>query len=368
MKKTDNVHIRDASPLVPPAALKGELPMPDASNEVVFESRRVVQRILRKEDSRFLIITGPCSIHDKKAANEYARKLNRVREKLQDRLYILMRVYFEKPRTTIGWRGFIMDPHLDGTGDIAEGLRQARKLLLDIIGMGLPAAAEMLDTIVPQYIADLVTWSAIGARTTESQTHREMASGLSMPVGFKNSTDGNMQIAVDAIESAGYPHSFIGIDQHGRTCVLNTSGNPDGHVILRGGRFGPNYDPGSMLDVQRKLEATGLEPAVVVDCSHANSEKKQERQEIVLKSVVHQRIMGNRAIVGLMLESNLAAGNQTIPSNGEKLKYGISITDECIDWETTQRLLIYTHEQLGLKPDTGGISHGTKSAGGGCTI
>jgi 3-deoxy-7-phosphoheptulonate synthase len=346
MKKTDNLHILDESPLISPVKLKESLPMTEASNTTVVQSREVIKGILTQKDRRLLAIVGPCSIHDYKAATEYALRLKELHRELSDRLYILMRVYFEKPRTTIGWRGMIIDPHLDGSCDIAEGLSAARRLLLETTELGLPAATEMLDPIVPQYIADLISWTAIGARTTESQTHRDMASGLSMPVGFKNNTDGNLQIAIDAMSSAQHPHSFLGIDQEGKTCVLKTSGNPHTHIILRGSRSRTNYKKRDIKEAAKLLKKAGFDSSIMVDCSHGNSNKKQQNQEIVLRSILNSRNSGLESIIGFMLESNLREGNQEIPGNMRQLTYGISITDECIGWEKTEELLKSAYESL----------------------
>ena len=345
MEKTYDLNIRINQTLLSPHALKKELPITEVANETVAKSREEIKHILRKEDQRLLAIVGPCSLHDPDAALDYADRLNKLRSQLQDHLCIAMRVYFEKPRTTIGWKGLIYDPHLDGSGDMPTGLKMARRLLLEINGMGLPAATEMLDPITPQYTADLICWAAIGARTTESQTHREMASGLSMPVGFKNSTDGNLQVAIDAMESARHPHSFLGIDQEGRTCVVRTTGNPWRHVVLRGGGGGPNYEPDRIEAAALQMQEAGLDPVFMVDCSHANSGKKHELQEAVCESVVRQRSSGNDALIGVMIESNLSPGNQKIPEDLEQLQYGVSITDECVGWETTERMLRNAHAE-----------------------
>jgi 3-deoxy-7-phosphoheptulonate synthase len=346
MQPTQDLNIRDMLPLISPRALKAELPMTETANRTVVEGREAVKRILRKEDHRLLVIVGPCSIHDPEAALEYAGRLNALHQELADRLCIVMRVYFEKPRTTIGWKGFIYDPYLDGSDDMATGLRVARQLLIDINDMGLPAGTEMLDPITPQYHADLITWSAIGARTTESQTHREMASGLSMPVGFKNSTEGNLQVAINAMESACQPHTFLGIDQDGQTCVVRTTGNPWGHVVLRGGHARPNYDAQSLEDAEQRLRKAGLEPVLMVDCSHANANKKYELQEVVWNDLVQQRVGGNQHLIGMMVESNLEAGTQKIPADRTQLRYGVSVTDPCVDWETTERMLRHAHAQM----------------------
>ncbi len=339
MAKTSNVHVHSFTPLFPPRALKEELPLTTASAATVLSSRETVARILAGDDSRLLVIAGPCSIHDPAAAIEYAEKLNVLRQEVENELYVVMRVYFEKPRTALGWRGLILDPNLDGSYDIACGLQSARKILLDITGMGLPAGSEMLDPIVPQYVDDLVSWASIGARTTESQTHREMASGLSMPVGFKNGTDGSIEAAINGMVSSISPHSFIGIDEEGSTTIVSTTGNPDVHVILRGGRNGPNYTSSHIILVESMLSGIGLPQNIVVDCSHGNSEKVYSRQATVLRDVLQQRRHGSESIRGVMLESNLVEGRQDLSGSGAKLVYGQSITDACISWETTEELL-----------------------------
>jgi 3-deoxy-7-phosphoheptulonate synthase len=320
--------------------------MTDSTNTTVVAGREVITRILQREDQRLLVVVGPCSIHDTSAALEYATRLNKLRQELDDRFYIVMRVYFEKPRTTIGWKGLINDPHLDGTYDIETGLKQARKLLLQIAEMGLPAATEFLDSIAPQYLADLVTWAAIGARTTESQTHREMASGLSMPVGFKNGTDGSLQTALDAMHASRTSHSFLGIDQDGITSIIRTTGNLVGHIVLRGGRLRTNYDAESLREAESRLTAAGLPAALMVDCSHANSAKQHARQEDVWRNLLDQRLAGNLGLIGAMVESNLYEGNQPIPRNLSELRYGVSITDSCLGWEATERMLRQGHAAL----------------------
>jgi 3-deoxy-7-phosphoheptulonate synthase len=350
MFRTQDLHVREIVRLLAPNRLKAESPITDTASTTVARSREAVTRILRQQDPRLLVVVGPCSIHDPIGAMEYAKKLNALRQEFADRMEIVMRVYFEKPRTTVGWKGLINDPHLDNSQDIDSGLRIARRLLLEITGMGLPAATEFLDPIIPQYTADLVTWAAIGARTTESQTHRELASGLSMPVGFKNATDGSLQIAVDAMCSARAPHSFLGIDQEGFTSIVRTAGNPDGHVVLRGGRLQTNYDAQSIRDAEAKLTQSGLPPVLMVDCSHANSGKQPARQEDVWRSIIEQRIAGTRSLIGAMIESYLNEGNQPIPTNPADLRYGISITDACISWETTERMLRWGHEALAKAP------------------
>ena len=346
MQLTQNLRVREIVRLSSPAAVRADLPCSEAANRTVVDSRRVVERILAKEDPRLLVVIGPCSIHDPGAALDYARRLNVLREELQDRLFITMRVYFEKPRTTVGWKGLINDPHLDGSYDLEHGLRLGRRLMCDIADLGLPIATEFLEPIPPQYLADLVTWVAIGARTTESQTHRMMASGLSMPVGFKNGTDGSLQIAIDAMLAARSPHSFLGIDPEGYTSIIRTTGNPFGHVVLRGGNVRTNYDPESIAEAVERLRKAGLPDGLMVDCSHANSSKQHAKQEEVWASVVAQRAEGNRALTGVMVESNLEEGNQPLPTNLAELKYGVSVTDACIGWTTTERMLRHAYREL----------------------
>ena len=346
MKKTNDLRIISESPVISPAELETEFPMTEDSSTTVADSREAINRILRGEDKRLMGIVGPCSIHDRDAAIEYAERFSLLREKVADRMYLIMRMYFEKPRTTIGWRGLITDPHLDGSYDIEGGLKLARNLLLEITGMGVPVASEVLDTIIPQYISEFISWSAIGARTTESQTHRNMASGLSMPVGFKNGTDGNMEIAVNALESAMHSHSFLGIDKNGTNCVLTTSGNDSVHIILRGGHSGPNYYEENVEEAEEKMRALGLNPAIIVDCSHANSGKEWRKQERVLRSVVDQRVYGRDSLVGFMLESNLFEGSQKIPKDLKALKYGVSITDACIGWDDTEKMIWAAYGKL----------------------
>ncbi len=340
MQRTENLNIRETIPLISPAELKGAFPMDEAANATVVAARAAIQRILRGEDTRLLAILGPCSIHDPEAALEYGEKIGRLRERVAEDVFLVMRVYFEKPRTTVGWKGFIYDPHLDDSGDISTGLREARRLLLRLNALGVPAASEFLDPIVPQYIADLVSWAAIGARTTESQTHRQMASGLSMPVGFKNGTDGNVQVAIDALHASRGAHSFLGLDGDGRTCIVKTNGNAYGHLVLRGGRAHPNYDPASVAAATRALTQAGLDPRLVIDCSHGNTGKRHEQQAAVWNSVLEQRREGNRALVGAMVESHLFAGNQKIPADVSQLRYGVSVTDECLGWEATENLVL----------------------------
>jgi 3-deoxy-7-phosphoheptulonate synthase len=346
MYRTQDLHVKEIVPLLSPRTLKALSPTPEAVNDSVAFARERVIRILRQEDPRLLVVIGPCSIHDEESALEYATHLSRLQKEVADQMEIVMRVYFEKPRTTIGWKGLINDPHLDGSQDIETGLKIARKLLLQIAGMGLPAATEFLDPVVPQYIADLITWAAIGARTTESQTHREMASGLSMPVGLKNATDGSLQVAIDAMGAARHPHSFLGINEEGVTSIVRTQGNVDAHVVLRGGRATTNYDAVSIKAAEEKLISEKLPPVLMVDCSHANSEKKFAKQEEVWRSVIEQRVSGTKSLIGLMVESHLTEGNQPIPKKLDELRYGVSITDSCIGWETTERMLRWGYAAL----------------------
>lgn len=309
-----------------------------------------MRNILHRKDPRLLVVVGPCSIHDVNGALEYAQKLNTLRKAFAGQMEIVMRVYFEKPRTTIDWKGLINDPDLDNSQDIESGLKIARRLLRDLAAMGVPAGTEFLDLVIPQYIADLIAWAAIGARTTESQTHRELASGLSMPVGFKNATDGGLQIAVDAMTSARTSHSFLGIDQDGFTSIVRTTGNPDGHVVLRGGRLQTNYDAQSIRDAEAKLAQAGLPPVLIVDCSHANAAKQPARQEDVWRSIIEQRVGGTRSLIGAMIESYLHEGSQPIPKKLTELRHGVSITDACISWETTERMLRWGYEMLANAP------------------
>jgi 3-deoxy-7-phosphoheptulonate synthase len=339
VRPLENTRVRELRPLMPPARVKRLLPVGAASLRTVTRGRAEAQAILHGRDTRLLAIVGPCSIHDPEGALDYARRLAVLRAELDDALCIFMRVYFEKPRTTVGWKGLINDPHLDDSGDLEGGLRLARRLLLDISSLGLPAGTEFLDPIVPQYLADVVSWAAIGARTTESQTHREMASGLSMPVGFKNSTDGSIQTALDALLSARSPHRFLGIDQNGRSSVVRTAGNPDSHVVLRGGREGANYKSRHTAATERRLREAGLRPGFMIDCSHANSAKNPRRQGVVWRNVLAQRRRGRTSIIGAMLESYLDEGNQAVWADRRKLRYGVSVTDGCIDWPATEKLL-----------------------------
>ncbi|HSO18314.1 MAG TPA: 3-deoxy-7-phosphoheptulonate synthase [Desulfosarcina sp.] len=345
MQKTYDIHVERFEPLISPAQLKEQIPIGEPARQTVVQGRRAIADILEGKDSRLLVIAGPCSIHDETAALEYARRLKALGETVADTMLLVMRVYFEKPRTNVGWKGLINDPWLNGSYDINTGLRKARQLLCSITELGLPTATEMLDPIVPQYIAGLVCWAAIGARTTESQTHREMASGLSMPVGFKNCTDGELSTAINAMIAAGSPQSFLGIDPDGQTSIVKTTGNPHAHIVLRGGSR-PNYDTVSIGEAIALLEGRGLSRAIMVDCSHDNSRKNHNLQAGVWQDVINQRLDGNDAIIGMMLESSLAAGNQKNTGDLRTMQYGVSITDACIDWETTEQLILSAHAQL----------------------
>ena len=344
--KTYDVNIERFIPLISPAGLKEELPISERSARTVLSGRQAIQEIILRKDPRLLVITGPCSIHDPEAALEYADLLSDLQQKVKEKLFLVMRVYFEKPRTTVGWKGLISDPHLNDTYDTETGFRMARRLLGQITEKGIPTATELLDPVTPQYIAGLVCWAAIGARTTESQTHREMASGLSMPVGFKNGTDGKLATALNAMIAAGSPQNFLGIDANGQSSIVKTKGNPYAHIVLRGGAR-PNYDSVSIREASALLKEKGLRDAIIVDCSHANSRKKHQEQAVAWRDVINQRISGNRAIIGLMLESNLFEGRQENTGDLATLKYGVSITDACISWKTTEDLILSAHQQLG---------------------
>jgi 3-deoxy-7-phosphoheptulonate synthase len=341
-----DAHVGEFLPLVSPKEMKERLPATERAQETVMTARETIARILLGEDKRMLVVVGPCSIHDPDTAIDYAKRLRQAHQEFTGHLFIVMRTYFEKPRTTTGWKGLINDPDLDGTYKLQEGLYKARRILLDIADMGLPTATEVLDPIVPQYIAEFISWASIGARTTESQTHREMASGLSMPVGFKNGTDGNLQVAINAMLSAKQGHHFLGIDQAGTTCVVRTLGNPWGHIILRGGGGRPNCDRVSVALAEEQLRAVGIEPRIMVDCSHDNSTKRYELQEKVLRDVMYQRTEGTDSLIGLMLESNLKPGNQPIPADKSQLEYGVSITDPCMGWDMTEACLRYAYDKL----------------------
>ncbi|CZB19136.1 3-deoxy-7-phosphoheptulonate synthase [Candidatus Synechococcus spongiarum] len=339
MARTSNLHVVETRPLVAPAVLLGGLPLSPHAARAILEARQRIQALLSGEDPRLLVIVGPCSVHDVAAAREVAAVLKQLHDRHRQSLEVVMRVYFEKPRTTVGWKGLINDPHLDHSYDINTGLRLARGLLLHLADLGLPAATELLDPVVPQYIADLISWTAIGARTTESQTHREMASGLSMPIGFKNGTDGMVTTAVNAMVAAGRPHHFLGINTQGQASIVSTTGNPDTHLVLRGGAAGPNYHKEDLAAAVPALERAGCHHRIMVDCSHGNSCKDFHRQEEVLLSVAQQVRDSSDHILGVMLESHLVEGNQKIPKDLSRLTYGQSITDACINLDTTSRLL-----------------------------
>lgn len=334
----DDTNIQNEQILITPVELKKKCPLSQQAIDHIAHSRQTVMRILRKEDPRLLVICGPCSVHDLDAVTEYAKKLAILANELQEQLYIVMRVYFEKPRTTVGWKGLINDPYMDNSFDIEHGLHIARTLLTELVDLGLPLAFEALDPNTPQYLGDLFSWSAIGARTTESQTHREMASGLSMPVGFKNGTDGNLETAINAMKSASMPHRFVGINQQGQVALLQTRGNAYGHVILRGGKT-PNYSSEHVKACENVMEKSGLTPLIMIDCSHGNSNKDYRQQATVVDAVIEQIEQGNQSIIGLMLESHLNEGAQSLQLPVEKMQYGVSITDACIGWGETEILL-----------------------------
>ncbi|WP_295798379.1 3-deoxy-7-phosphoheptulonate synthase [uncultured Microbulbifer sp.] len=346
MQQFDDLNVVSQEVLITPEALKSELPVSDAAEASVAAGRAAVRDILDRKDHRLMVVIGPCSVHDVDAAIDYAKRLKALADQVSDTLLIVMRVYFEKPRTTVGWKGLINDPHLDDSFKIEEGLHIGRKLLLDISELGLPTSTEALDPISPQYLQDLISWSAIGARTTESQTHREMASGLSSAVGFKNGTDGSLEVAINALQSTANPHRFLGINKEGQVAIIHTAGNKYGHVVLRGGNDKPNYDSVSVAVCEKELEAAGLVPNIMVDCSHANSNKNHELQPLVVDNVTHQILDGNKSIIGIMVESNLKAGNQKINKDRSQMEYGVSVTDKCINWKTTESLLLNMAEQL----------------------
>jgi 3-deoxy-7-phosphoheptulonate synthase len=342
----ENLNINAFDVLVTPEQLKSEQPMSQRAQETVNAGRKVIRDILERRDHRLFLVVGPCSIHDVDAAIDYAERLQRIAEQVSDTLYVVMRVYFEKPRTTVGWKGLINDPHMNDSFKIQEGLHTGRKLLLDILEMGLPTSTEALDPISPQYLQDCISWSAIGARTTESQTHREMASGLSCSVGFKNGTDGGLTVAINALQSASKSHRFLGINSQGQVSCVTTAGNPHGHIVLRGGSAGPNYDSVHIRLCEEALEKAGLQSNIMVDCSHANSNKQPELQPLVMENVANQVLEGNLSIVGVMIESNINAGNQSIPDDLSQLEYGVSVTDGCIDWDTTEQAILSMHDKL----------------------
>jgi len=340
MEPLENVNVVAQELLVTPQQLKDKLPATPSVANAVQQSRATIRRILAGQDPRLLVIVGPCSIHDPAAALDYARRLGTLAERVRDSLFLVMRAYFEKPRTTVGWKGLINDPHLDDTFHIEEGMGIARRLLLSIAELGVPLSTEALDPISPQYLQDLIAWSAIGARTAESQTHREMASGLSSIVGFKNGTDGGLEVAINALQSVSKPHRFLGINQAGQVSIIHTRGNRAAHIVLRGGDRGPNYDAANVARCEAALASANLARNIMIDCSHANSNKDPSRQPTIAREVVEQILRGNTSIMGLMLESNLHAGNQKLDGNRANLRYGVSITDGCIDWQTTEALLL----------------------------
>jgi 3-deoxy-7-phosphoheptulonate synthase len=347
MRKTNDLHIAETRPLLTPATIKRDLPLDEAGAELVAGTRDTVRAILRGEDRRLLVVVGPCSIHDVGAALEYGQRLAGLRDELADNLVLVMRVYFEKPRTTTGWKGLINDPHLDGSYDINHGLQLARRLLLDLARMGIPAATELLDPIIPQYIADVVSWTAIGARTTESQTHREMASGLSMPVGFKNGTDGSLSTAINAMVAASHAHRFLGISGDGLASIVTTTGNPDTHLVLRGGKHGPNYYAEHLAKASIQLGNNQVCTRMMVDCSHDNAAKDHNRQPAVLADLATQLVAGSPQLMGVMVESHLVAGKQALGSDPRALTYGQSITDACVDFPTTVSMLRILAEAVG---------------------
>jgi 3-deoxy-7-phosphoheptulonate synthase len=339
-QRVENLNISSYTRLITPEELKRRLPISEQAAASVITGRGVIKDILDHRDPRLFIVVGPCSIHDPAAAIEYGQRLKALAERVEDTLYLVMRVYFEKPRSTIGWKGLINDPHLNGSFEIEEGLHIARRLLLELTELDLPLATEALDPISPQYLQEFIAWSAIGARTTESQTHREMSSGLSCAVGFKNGTDGSLAVAVNALKSVSHPHNFLGIDPDGRVSIVSTAGNAYGHVVLRGGSGKPNYDSVNVAIAERALQQAGLSQNIMVDCSHENSSKDPALQPLVAQNVTNQILEGNRSIIGLMIESNLNWGNQPIPENPAELKYGVSVTDPCIDWATTEKTIL----------------------------
>lgn len=345
-ERIDNLHVQSQQVLITPAELKQDIPLTDKARQSVISGRQTVMDILDRKDHRLFLVVGPCSIHDVDAAKDYAKRLKALADEVSDTLCLVMRVYFEKPRTTVGWKGLINDPHINDTFKIEEGLHISRQLLVDLAEIGLPLATEALDPISPQYLSELISWFAIGARTTESQTHREMSSGLSSAVGFKNGTDGSLDVATNALLSVLSPHSFLGINQEGQVSIINTTGNPYGHIVLRGGNGKPNYDSVSVALAEKALEKAGASKNIMVDCSHANSNKDPALQPLVMENVTNQILEGNQSIIGLMVESNLKWGNQKIPANLDDLEYGVSITDACIDWETTEKSIREMRDKL----------------------
>lgn len=345
-KAVENINIELPEILITPSQLKREIPISEKARETVSSGRKAIENILTRKDHRIVVVVGPCSIHDIKAAHDYAGKLKELADTVSDTLLIVMRVYFEKPRTTTGWKGLINDPFMNDSFKITDGLHIGRQLLHDVLEIGLPTATEALDPISPQYMQDLIAWSAIGARTTESQTHREMASGLSSSVGFKNGTDGSLTVAINALQSVASPHRFLGINSDGKVSVITTKGNPHAHVVLRGGNGKPNYDSVSVSICEQELKTAGITPNIMVDCSHANSNKDHNLQPLVLDNVANQIVEGNNSIIGAMIESHLNAGSQKLSSNPDDMAYGVSVTDACIDWDTTEASLLAMAEKL----------------------
>lgn len=346
MRPTEDLHVKSLHPIIAPDDLKQVFPITQKSQDVVTASRERIIEIINRRDKSLVAVVGPCSIHDPKAAIDYAERLAALAAKVNDRILVIMRVYFEKPRTIMGWKGLVSDPDLDDSHKISKGLGIARRLMCEITEMGLPVGTETLSPINPQYLADLISWGGIGARTSQSQTHREMVSGLSFPVGYKNPTSGDISIALDSMRASQHSHSFLGINHDGRIAIVETGGNPDVHLVLRGSDQGPNFSPEHIRDASQKLKDAGLPPGIVVDCSHGNSYKNHERQAQALSSVLEQIKKGDHSLCGFMLESFIEAGNQPINSDLSKLTYGQSVTDKCIDWATTERLLLDTYEQL----------------------
>jgi 3-deoxy-7-phosphoheptulonate synthase len=349
-ERLQNINVVSSELLATPEAIKRDLPLTQAAEDFVYRSRQAVRRILDRDDPRLFIVVGPCSIHDPAAAREYAQRLRGLAAKVDKTMLLIMRVYFEKPRTTVGWKGLINDPDMDDSFHVEKGIRVARELLLFLADLGVPAATEALDPIMPQYLSELITWTAIGARTTESQTHREMASGLSTPVGFKNGTDGSLTVAINALQSVRHPHHFLGITQQGQSAVFRTRGNKYGHIVLRGGGSRTNYDSVSLALAERELDKAGLPANIVVDCSHGNSNKDPGLQPLVAENLANQILEGNRSLVGFMLESNLHWGSQPLSSDRSQLQYGVSVTDACVDWDTTEKLLVGLDERLRSAP------------------
>ncbi len=344
--RTEDLNIESNERLITPVQLKAELPLTEAQSKAVNQARETVFSILKREDPRIFLVIGPCSVHDTELAIDYAHRLKKLAGQVSDTLYLVMRVYFEKPRTTTGWKGMINDPYLDDSFKVEEGLRKGRRLLQDIVDIGLPTSTEALDPISPQYMQDLICWSAVGARTTESQTHREMSSGLSSAIGFKNGTDGSLMVAVNAMQSVLKPHRFLGINGKGQVSVVTTRGNPNAHIVLRGGAGGPNYDTVHVAQCEIALKKGGVSRNIMIDCSHANSGKNPDMQPLVLKDITHQILEGNTSIIGAMLESNIHPGRQDIPADLSELKYGVSITDACMGWEMTEEAVLDMAEKL----------------------